>query len=109
MRIENKKSLMLRLLILVILLGGFLRLYELGTEDLAVDEAFYAKSAMADNFAEAIENCFSHDQHPVLVHLLFRVWGFLGNSEFILRSISAIFGVLSIIMIYLVVKAKINS
>jgi len=81
-------------------IGSILRIYHLGYESLWADEAFSVFIAKK-SFIELITLCVKIDVHPPLYVALLKCWIFLfGISELALRSFSAIFGILTIYIIY---------
>jgi mannosyltransferase len=94
----------LLLLLLILALGIFLRIYDLGAESLWLDEAcsIHESSLSPQEIAECAN-------HPPLYFFILRFWMHLfGTSEVALRSLSAIFGVISILLIYLVGSTLFN-
>lgn len=81
--------------ILIFLLGAFLRLYNLGRDSLWLDEVVSFQIASKPSFAEVYASALL-DNHPPLHYLILHIMTFFGNSEFILRLPSAIFGILTI-------------
>ncbi|HEY7535959.1 MAG TPA: glycosyltransferase family 39 protein, partial [Thermodesulfobacteriota bacterium] len=97
-------SYQLFILILIIFIGASLRLYELGSNSLWFDEAisvwFSSKSLGTILIKQP-----SGDVHPPLYYLLLNLWiGTFGSGEFEVRLLSVIFGVLSIPLLYIIVK-----
>lgn len=108
------------LLIFIILLGAFLRFYNIGGESFWLDEAATAHAIVSHTTSELLmlettagnlypgywEN-FSNDLPAYFV--LVSLWSkFLGISEVALRSLSAIFGSLAVLAIYFVAKELAN-
>ncbi len=86
------------LLIIILILGAFLRLYDLGAESLWYDEV-----ASIDQALEDFPTLFSGFHISPLYFLFLKYWiMFFGVSEFALRLPSAIFGILSIISLYVI-------
>ena len=84
---------------------GFLTLVFLTISKASIwfDEAFSAY-IIRFNFAE-IWHYTSVDVHPPLYYFLLKIWSlFFGSSDFALRSMSAFFGALTIILSYFLVK-----
>jgi mannosyltransferase len=83
----------------ILLLGLFLRLYGLGAESIWQDEGFSIKVAHM-SISQLIVTS-AGDVHPPFYYLLLHYWiALFGDSEFSCRSLSALVGVLSIVMIY---------
>ncbi len=103
--LRNNKVILL--LLLVIALGSFLRIYDLGAESIWLDEAHSARvssQTLTSTIAEAASGL-----HPPLYFVILHFWmGLFGNSEVALRSLSAIFGIISILLIYQVGIALFN-
>ncbi|MDP8234637.1 MAG: glycosyltransferase family 39 protein [Candidatus Saelkia tenebricola] len=94
----KRKSIM-SLLVLIVLLGLSLRFYNLSNYSLWYDEAL---SVIQVQDAEQIS---PKDFTPPLYGLFMKFWMQITDSEFGLRFPSAIFGSISILMIFLVGKA----
>ena len=96
------------ILISILILGTFLRLYDLGHESIWLDEGFSEGIAIRD--VGAIVEWSKNDVHPPLYLVMLHYWmSWFGNSEFSLRLLSALFGILSIIVIYLIGKKCFNN
>ena len=82
--------------------GAFLRVYELGSESVWLDEAasiFFAQRDIHSLMA------WTYEPHPPLYYALLHFWmGFFGMSELATRFLSAIFGMLSVFVIYRIGK-----
>jgi len=87
-------------LLLILLLGSFLRIYDLGAESLWLDEAYdinFAKQSLPS----IIEALASIEHHPPLHYVVLHFWMLpFGSSEIATRALSAIFGIISIFLIY---------
>lgn len=74
----------------ITILGGALRLYQIGEQPLWLDEAFswwMARQSLRDLFRLLV----TVDHHPPLFYLLLKVWlGWFGDSEGALRLLSAL-------------------
>jgi mannosyltransferase len=94
------------LLILILLLGFSLRLVRLDTREMWYDEAFavlYAEKdlgAVVRGTVTPIEGAAA-DIHPLLYYFFLHGWMELGQSPFVVRFPSVVFGVLSICLVYL--------
>jgi len=94
-------------LLAISLLGFFLRLYHLGKESLWGDEAY--SFLVSKVGLEWIAHLTSFDRHPPLYYYFLHIWMKLfGTSDFALRSLSLVFGVLAIPMIYLLGRRLFN-
>ena len=81
-------------------LGAWLRLYSLGTKSLWLDEGVSAMIARL-SWPEFWNLLQWREGNMALYYLLLRGWVHIGSSEFALRSLSAIAGVLTLPAIYL--------
>ncbi|HEX6879322.1 MAG TPA: glycosyltransferase family 39 protein [Terriglobales bacterium] len=83
------------LVALITLVAAFLRFWQLGTRGFMIDEGFswaIARSTWPDFFYGIATRTADMTLHYFLLHL----WSELGQSEFALRSISALFGIATI-------------
>ncbi|QQG44336.1 MAG: glycosyltransferase family 39 protein [Candidatus Roizmanbacteria bacterium] len=103
---KNKKE---RLILgLIILIGAFLRFFNLGKESLWLDEAYSVKLANV-NFFQIWDKVRTSDVHPPFYYMLLNLWiKTFGDSEFAVRSLSVVFGILSIFMIYKLTQLLFN-
>ena len=88
--------------LIVIFLGSlFFRIHNLGVESIWLDEGFsvyFAKLSLSEIF-------FTPEGNPPLYYSFLHLWTMLfGYSEYAIRISSALFGIVSIIMIYMVAK-----
>ena len=89
------------LLLLVIAVGGFLRFYQLGFESVWLDESHSVRVANL-SLSAAVRTAAAGQHTPLyfgLLHFWIRIFG---DGELALRSLSAMFGIASIPLIYLV-------
>lgn len=87
------------LMILLLLLAFFLRVFRLDQQSLWYDELATWQRAvvpLADMFADL----FAVRNHTPLYFLAMRPWAAIGESEFILRYFSVLWGVLGVALIY---------
>ena len=83
----------------ILLLALFLRIYDLGSESLWIDEGFSIRVAKL-NLVQIIEQT-SWDTHPPLHFIILHCWiNIFGDSEFSTRFLSVIFGFFAIFMMY---------
>lgn len=83
-------------LVLILLLGTAIRIVNLGTDPLWIDEGFSYIALKSPDLIAAL----SRDVHPPLYFVLLKGWSALtGVSEFSLRYFSLLFGVISIALI----------
>jgi len=91
------------LLFLLISLGSFLRLYKLDNKGLWFDEIGEVIVASSNSISDVLLGA-SHHLAPPLDYLILHVFLHFGNSDFIVRFPSVIFGILSIPLIYKIGK-----
>jgi len=80
--------------------GAALRFYSLGENSLWIDEAVTVHLARLP-FREFLRALWAYQGNMALYYCLMRLWIHLGQSEWALRGLSAILGVLTIPAIYL--------
>ena len=84
----------------ILIVGAFLRLYQIGSKTIWLDEAFsiwMARQTLPDMLRYAL----NFDTHPPFYYLLLHLWMQLGYGAAWLRSLSALAGVLTIPAIFL--------
>ncbi|MBU2009335.1 MAG: glycosyltransferase family 39 protein [Chloroflexi bacterium] len=87
-------------LLAIILLGNLLRIFDLGSESLWLDEATSVVWSQASLVSVAESSGTLHNQPPLYFALL-HFWMLLfGTGEIAARSLSAIFGIISVFLIY---------
>ena len=95
----------LTILLMILLLGLILRVYDLGNESLWLDEGFsikFAKLSLSQIF-------FLQENSPPLYYVILHFWiNWFGDSEFSVRLPSAIFGFLSLFPMYAIGKHIFN-
>jgi len=92
------------LLFLILVLGAFLRFYDLGAESIWLDEAFSIKESFL-----SIPDMANSSNQPPLFFLLLRGWiSLFGTGEIAIRSLSAVFGLISVFLVFLVGKSLFN-
>jgi mannosyltransferase len=95
------------MILLILILGFGLRLISIN-QSLWLDEATSALTTKM-NLRYFFEKFIPGDFHPPLYYLLLRIWSsFFGSSEIALRSLSIVFGVGTIYIVYLISKACAN-
>ena len=87
------------LLLLVVAAGTFLRFWMLGVKSLWLDEAFSVYAARLP-WLEFLRTMWWGEANMAVYYFLLRGWIHLGDSEFWLRSLSAVFGVAAIPAVY---------
>jgi mannosyltransferase len=84
----------------IILIGSLLRIYHLGTESIWYDEAASIDGSK-ESVVSVIESSGRLHNVPPLYYVLLHFWMLLfGTGEIAVRSLSAIFGIISIFVIY---------
>ena len=109
MAIRSKKNTrnIIILLVIIILIGGFLRFYHIEKRALWHDEVVSLNFA-SKNFKSMIASV-AQDRHAPLYYLIHFVWiQIFGNGELQLRFPSAVFGILSILIIFYIGKELFN-
>lgn len=95
-------------LILIFIFGLAFRLYSLGVPSLWTDEV--ASIYLSSNFLKDIIFISAKDLHPPFYFLLLHFWiGIFGASAFSSRLLSVIFGLLCIIIIYIICRDYLKS
>jgi len=90
--------------ILITLVGGFLRVLLLGTKGMWLDETFSVWMAR-HSVPELLQWTVNLDQHPPLYYLLLHYWiALFGDTAYYARLLSALFGAAAIPVIYLIGK-----
>ena len=91
--------LVLAALVLIVAAGALLRVHELGSESVWLDEAFSIK--LSQHQPAGIIEETSKDVHPPLYYFALHYWMLLfGDSEAGTRLLSALFGVLAVVATY---------
>jgi mannosyltransferase len=86
-------------LIPITLLGAALRLFHLGSQSLWLDESLSLVFASV-SLKDSMEAILADGVHPPLYYLVLRLFLLMGQSEEIARLPSAIFGILTIPLVY---------
>lgn len=82
---------------ILLLIGVFVRFYDISGQNLWLDEAYSAN--IANLSIKAIVNEFAGNVFPPLYYILLSIWTDLfGTSVFVLRSLSAIAGSISLLL-----------
>lgn len=88
------------ILLLILALGAVLRIVNLGSDSIWLDEAYSIQFARL-SVPQLIDETASSDVHPPLYYLLLHYWiKLFGDTEAAVRMLSALFGLLSIFVIY---------
>lgn len=84
------------------LVGGFLRFYQLGLNALWLDEAATIRLSQG-GFWQIWQNTVAGEFNPPLFHWIeYAMMGAFGNNEFVLRFVPAFFGMMAIPLFYLI-------
>lgn len=89
----------LQLILAVTFLGAILRIYQLGTESVWLDEA--TTYLMSSNTLYGIYETTKSDVHPPLYYFVVHFFLFAGKSELLMRFPSMMFGILAIPLLYM--------
>jgi 4-amino-4-deoxy-L-arabinose transferase-like glycosyltransferase len=99
-------------LLLIVLIGSgcFLRLWNLGVPSMWVDEvnSFYAAKAVTEKGDLALPSGYIYTRAPLYSYMTASILKIIGFDEVATRFISVVFGVLSIIMVYILAKNVFN-
>ncbi len=92
------------LVIIITLIGGFLRVLLLGNKGMGLDETFSVWLA-SHSIADMLQWIVRIDQHPPLYYLLLHYWIALnGDTPYYVRLLSVLIGAGTIPIIYLIGK-----
>lgn len=92
-------------LVLIVLLGTATRLFQLETRSLWADEGWTLVLAKGPSVADIVQR-LANDQHPPLYFILLHWWrDAVGDTEFALRMLSVLTGLIAIAAIYQLGKA----
>ena len=92
------------LVLLITLVGGFLRVLLLGAKGMWLDETFSVWLAN-QTLGEMMQSIVRIDQHPPLYYLLLHGWvAFVGDTAYYARLLSALIGTATIPVLYLIGK-----
>src|SRR3989339_450616 len=95
------------ILVVIILLGFFLRIFRFyKPQGFWLDEAYCFYEAKASFPFGILSKLYHDDIHAPLyvfiLHFWMKLWGHLGEHDWVIRLLSIIFGILTIPVIYLV-------
>jgi len=106
--LENlRKNRTLQLLLLLILIGTIIRFSFIGAPSIREDEG--GTIFLASRSVGVLVDNLKSDVHPPLYYLSMHFWSSLGKSELALRAFSALLGVLSIPLIFILGKRLFNA
>jgi len=86
-------------LLLLMVVAGFVRFYEIGRLPLWLDEA-YSFWFSRQSFETLWTFVPTFETHPPVYYSLLRLWRVFGEDEAALRSLSALFGILCVAAVY---------
>ena len=90
-------------LVAILAVGAVVRLLHITKADIWHDEG-YTMMLIAQGPLEIIERT-ARDVHPPLYYLTAHIWqGLFGMSEFAVRSLSLVFGLATIVLVYLIMR-----
>jgi hypothetical protein len=90
-------------MILIVVIGFFLRIHDLEVVPLRGDESFAVQSWARQPLAVSLTQTATIEPHPVLTYAVFRVWGLVtGTTPFLMRLLPALAGLLCIPAIYVI-------
>jgi mannosyltransferase len=87
------------ILIAITILGAILRLYDIGSKGLWIDEAFSVWMGW-QSLEEMLHWLVKIDQHPPLYYTLLHFWLNMGDNAAMVRAFSALIGVVTIPIVY---------
>ena len=98
------------LLVLLVICGGFLRLWNLGGQSFWVDEvdALYAAKSWLDTGTFAMPSGYIYTRAPLYTYATGLLFTVLGVGETTTRLTSAVFGILAILLTYILGKRIFN-
>lgn len=103
-------KIVLRIFLGILVLGIFLRAYNLDAESLWTDEAFSVMHAQQSSPALVIAGIAQTEAAPPGYYLLLHYWmQFLGDMVFMIRLLSVIFSLLAVVMLFLLVRMLLNT
>ena len=94
------------LLILILVLAFVLRVHHLDKEDLELAESF--RYIEANTLASSFHVTLNYEEHPPLYNIFLHFWRAVGESVFILRFSSVLFGIGSVLFLFLIGKKIFN-
>lgn len=103
--IETKKEIII--LVLLTVLGGFLRFFRLGNNSLWIDEI--GQVFVSNKSIPGIISGISYHLSPPLDYILLHVTLLFGKTDFLIRLNSVLFGIFGILAIYYLTKVLFNS
>ena len=97
------------ILLVILSLGLFLRIYDLGDESIWLDEGNSIMTANLNSFHQMIKQVANDSEHPPLHYIILHYWiNLFGDSEFSTRFLSVIYSFFALFMIYKVATLIFN-
>jgi len=93
----------LGLALAIVLLGAGLRFYAIGRKSLWLDEAVTV-NLMGSRYTDMLAGVIGHDAHPPLYYALAHLWTQRSASALRARAFSAVFGVATVAVFYLLAR-----
>lgn len=89
----------------IFILACLMRFFHLSYQSLHIDEAYILTLVRDFGIREIIENAINHDPRPPLYYMLLHYWiKIFGATEAGVRSLSALFGCLTVIPVFMIAK-----
>ena len=85
------------------IVGSFLSFFHIGKKNLALDEV--ASYIFTANWSEMINTLYYHEGNMWLYYVLLNLWRTIGESDGIMRSLSALFAIVTLPVVYLLGKS----
>ncbi len=102
-----ERQIYVRILLLIMVLGLLLRLYHLDRESLWTDESFSVQHAGKSTISEVISGVKETEAAPVGYYIILYGWiKLFGDSATSVRFPSVLFGLLAILILFLLVRKK---
>lgn len=92
-------------LLAILLIGSFLRIYRLNFKGLWLDEILTIIPAKSNTISGVLASTSVYNISPPLDFIIVHFFLQFGNNDFITRLPSALFGILSIVLIFIVAKS----
>ena len=106
---STRSSRTLPIMIIIIMVGFFLRVFHLTAVPLRGDEAFSVQYWAGQPLSVSLAKTATIEPHPLLTYTIFRVWGLVaGTNELTMRMLPALVGLLGIPAIFAVGRRLAN-
>ena len=109
--LKNSKKAYLIILICIVLLGGILRLYNLGENSFWPDELNFVEAAksMSSVGEPLLPSGYPYSRTPLLTYSVMVSFKIFGVSEFSSRLPAALFGIISILLMFIIGRGFFNA